>query len=326
MKNALINEFEAIQAGPGQAAGSMAILPLLRVNPAQQAYISLHQALAEGSLVIGEVSQGGSVPELKVSNKGRQAVLILDGEELRGAKQNRVLNTCILVGPESELTVPVSCTEAGRWSYDSSIFRESRHMMSPSSRSSLKEDVHLSLMTSGKARSNQGRVWDDIRLKHEQYGTRSGTGAMSDIFAGRAEDLGRILEAFPLLEGQCGICAFFGDGFAGLDYVSRPSVWKDLHDKIIRSYALDSLHQQQEAPKPRAEQLSAFIDQLSQCRVEAYPGVGLGEDLRLKQQGLIGSALLWQEELAHLSAYPLQSAARGGNDRYQSPRHRSHTL
>lgn len=323
MKNALSNEFEAIKAGPGQAASSMAMLPLLRVNPARHSYFSLHQALAEGSLVIGEVSQGGSVPELKVSNKGQQTVLILDGEELRGAKQNRVLNTCILVGPESTLTVPVSCTEAGRWSYESPVFRESCHIMSPSSRSGLKEDVQESLRMSGQARSNQGRVWDDIRLKHEQHGTRSGTGAMSDIFAGRAQDLEQILEAFPLLEGQCGICAFFGDRFAGLDFVSLPSVWKDLHDKIIRSYALDALRTRQEAQLPKAEQLGACIDQLSKCQVEAYPGVGLGEDLRLKQQGLIGSALLWQEELAHLSAYPPHNAVTGEYDRYQSPRHRS---
>ena len=38
-------------------------------------------------------SHGGSVPELKVINKAEIPILLLDGEELVGAKQNRVLNT-----------------------------------------------------------------------------------------------------------------------------------------------------------------------------------------------------------------------------------------
>ena len=33
------------------------------------------------------------MPELRVVNKGDARILVLDGEELRGAKQNRVLNT-----------------------------------------------------------------------------------------------------------------------------------------------------------------------------------------------------------------------------------------
>jgi hypothetical protein len=57
-------------------------------------------------------------------------VLLLDGEELAGAKQNRVLNTTILLPEKSETVVPVSCTEANRWSYLSALFEESGEVMS----------------------------------------------------------------------------------------------------------------------------------------------------------------------------------------------------
>ena len=60
-------------------------------------HLTLKEALDKDALLISEVSHGGSVPELKVINKGSAPVLLLDGEELSEAKQNRVLNTTILV-------------------------------------------------------------------------------------------------------------------------------------------------------------------------------------------------------------------------------------
>ena len=43
------------------------------------------------------VSKGGSVPELKVTYNAPEMVLIQDVEELVGAKQNRIMNTTILI-------------------------------------------------------------------------------------------------------------------------------------------------------------------------------------------------------------------------------------
>jgi hypothetical protein len=57
-----------------------------------------------------------------VVNRGPEPVLIIDGEELVGAKQNRVVNLTILVAAQSALTIPVSCVEAGRWTARSRAF------------------------------------------------------------------------------------------------------------------------------------------------------------------------------------------------------------
>ena len=84
--------------------------PLLAID-----CISLEDALAAGTTQMTEVSAEGHVPELRVKNSGKAPVLILDGEELVGAKQNRTANVTILVAAYSEIVIPVSCIEAGRW-------------------------------------------------------------------------------------------------------------------------------------------------------------------------------------------------------------------
>src|ERR1700730_11677852 len=65
----------------------------------------------------GEVSEAGSVLFLKVVNGADRQLLLLDGEELLGAKQNRILNTTVLVDAHTEVIIPVSCVEQGRWGY-----------------------------------------------------------------------------------------------------------------------------------------------------------------------------------------------------------------
>ncbi len=55
---------------------------------------------------VTEVSEAGSVPFLQVANGADRPLLLLDGEELIGAKQNRILNTTVLVAARTEVTIP----------------------------------------------------------------------------------------------------------------------------------------------------------------------------------------------------------------------------
>ena len=123
-------QMEGIRFGEIQIHNHVAVIPLIGANGAGPDYLTLKEAMEKSLLRVTEVSENGSVPELKVMNLGETPVLLLDGEELSGAKQNRVLNTTILLREKSETVVPVSCTEHGRWFYCSSRFEESGHIMS----------------------------------------------------------------------------------------------------------------------------------------------------------------------------------------------------
>ncbi|MFQ6107780.1 MAG: ARPP-1 family domain-containing protein [Thermoplasmata archaeon] len=86
-------------------------------------YVLLSDALESGQVEITEVSEGGAVPVVRVTNRDSKPVLMIDGEELVGCKQNRMLNSTILVPARSTIDVPVSCIERSRWNYTSGRFR-----------------------------------------------------------------------------------------------------------------------------------------------------------------------------------------------------------
>src|SRR5436190_16565128 len=90
-------------------AGGLQVFGLYWEAPTGVDYRTLDEAVAAGTLEVSEVTDGGSVPQLKVHNKDCLAVFLMAGEHLRGGKQNRVLNASILVAAQSDLPIPVSC-------------------------------------------------------------------------------------------------------------------------------------------------------------------------------------------------------------------------
>ena len=112
---------DAFQLGEPVEHRGILITPLFPRRDPVAAYVTLDEALPRG-LRITETSDAGSVPELLVENATDSDVLLYDGEELVGAKQNRILNVSVLVGAGAKLPIPVSCVEQGRWSRQSDSF------------------------------------------------------------------------------------------------------------------------------------------------------------------------------------------------------------
>jgi hypothetical protein len=251
------------------------------------------------------------VPELRLVNKGDQRVLVLDGEELRGAKQNRVLNTTILVSHFSTLVVPVSCTEAGRWSYASPQFAESEVVAERHVRYAMRETTHASLAAGVGHRSDQGRVWREVDAMHARQRTDSATRAMRDSYEAKKQDLDRVLAAFPRLDHQKGMLVLHGERVVGLDYVSRSRQYADLHDKLLRSYAFEALVSD---GKPGERDVAdAFLGRIAELSGRRFKSPGLGWDVRFQGAGVLGSALVYRGSAVHAAFFDL--GAEGGAGR-----------
>ena len=303
-----------------QTYGAIRILPLIAEQIQAPAYLSMREAMTKGWLTVSEVSQEGSVPNLQVRNDADLPVILLDGEELKGAKQNRILNTSVLIAPHSGLVVPVSCTEAGRWGYSNPVFSESGNILSHSMRASKLDRVSENLKSNRGYDAEQGVVWDEIRNLQSEHKVHSQTSAMHDVFEDMGAKLEEIASHFPLVEGQCGIFVEAKGKFVGLDLLSLSSVWKDVHAKIIRSYAIDFIKDALYDQAPHVLNPDAIYNLIGSSVLSSNRSVGLGVDHRFEAAEIIGSALVYEDCFVHAAIYPKQNAYV--NERYQPSRRR----
>lgn len=301
-----------VKLGDPQVHLNLTLYPLLGPGCAEPGYRLLDEALASGCARITEVSESGSVPDLSLVNDCAEAVLLLDGEELVGAKQNRILNLTILAPPGTTLLIPVSCVEAGRWQADAAAFSSAPRAHFAEGRARKARQVSESLRTSGTRRSDQAEVWDDIARKSERLAAHSATGAAEALYATHRARLDAYRAAFAPVEGQVGALFAINGQATGFDLFDSPATLAGLLPKLVESNALDAI----DALRPGSDSAPAIEPQVllaaaAGAATTTFKALGQGEDLRLEGPGLTGGALLKDGRVVHLCAFRVEVAATG---------------
>ncbi len=325
MQNTLIEQqLGHLTLGEAQWIHNLSVYPLLADEDSLPGYLTLDQALNARQARITEVSEGGHVPELAFENLADQPILLLDGEELVGAKQNRVLNVTLLVPGGSKLVIPVSCVEMGRWSHNSAEFSSGGRALYSRARAAKMAQVSSSLRDRGTRQSDQGAIWDDIAFKMNERGEASSTQAMADIYAGAEARLSDYEQAFRPIPRQSGAVFAINGQIAGMELFDAPAAFAAYLPKLVRSYALDALDAPRETPPAvEAETIRQFLKQLGAATQERYPASGAGEDVRLEGEVITGGALEHEGKLIHLAAYRIAPRNRANAGEHASPLARS---
>jgi len=301
-----MNLFDTIQLGEPVVHRGIVVTPLFPRRCPVAEYLTLDEALPRG-LRVTETSEAGSVPELVVANPLAEQVLLYDGEELLGAKQNRILNVTVLVAGKATLPIPVSCVEEGRWRHVSPDFASAPHISHAHLRRRKAQTLAAAPLARGIA---QGEVWDEVRAKAARMDAGSPTMANADTFRAHGRRLRKLEDAFPAAPGQSGAILALGDDLC-LDYVSRPDAFVRLWPKLRAGYLLDALERLDAPPAPPAR-VEAFCSGLDGALGTRGPSAGLGADIRLRGPGVIGSALALDSETIQLSAFTSGEGDRVG--------------
>lgn len=337
----------SLALAPRQAHKLLTVWPLLGTAPtAAPAYVSLAEALERGDVAITELPQGASVPYVLVSNRGGVAVLVLFGEELRGALQNRTANASFLIPPGGEVEIDVSCVEQGRWSsrpgQGAMRFGSSGDVLSSSLRAKMHAKVALARKRGLRFDADQGEVWGEVADRVAYSRALSPSGAYADYIATRQRDLDEASAAFACVPGQVGFVAAIGDEVVGLEAIGRPEVFAKALPGLLRAYLVDAIdaalvreprasHAERPAsrssrslgadpgaagdappvpPAPRFDAPEAFLAALREAPADTGPSLGLGIDVRIAGEGVCGCALV-EGDVVHLTAFP-PAAERAG--------------
>ncbi len=281
---------------------ALCVFPLFSESNGKVKYRLSDEALADESLLIEEISEGGSVPDLLVENKGDVRVLFLEGEELVGAKQNRILNTSVLVAAHTKIKIPVSCVEQGRWGYKSRYFGSSGSHSPSKLRRALKASVSLSVKENRGHTSDQGAVWNAVACHLSAHAVDSDTAAMSDAFDTYQDRIASFRENLKYVDGATGVAVAIGEKIVALDVFDKPSTCRKVWDRLLSGVVFDALEAgetDQHASVTDVEQLVASVGDLPWEQAEP---VGEGEEYRAEsKQGDHASALAFEDTVVHSS-------------------------
>jgi hypothetical protein len=301
-----IDAIRGVTFGPEMRFQNLTMMPIIRNDDGCPDYVTLDEALGNESAEITEVNDGGQIPELKIVVKGATPVLLLDGEELIGAKQNRVLNLTILAPAQRATVIPVSCVESGRWRRMSRAFASSPRTQFAEGRAAKMRQVTASLNAAGRRASDQHDVWRRIADKSARLNAPSDTSAMSAVFEKVDPGLDEFVCAFTPLERQVGAVFYINGRAAGLELFDAADTWRQLSAKLIRSFAVDAIDlQRRRAATSNTPAPPAFVAAIASSAASSFAAVGEGDDVRFSGSDISAAALVARGRVIHLSAFPV---------------------
>lgn len=325
--------WSSLQVGECVEQGNMQLFGLSHgMRPAID-YLTLDRALKVGNgkeFRVEEVSVGGSVTDLKVHNGLDSPVLLVEGEILLGAKQNRTVYTTILVDRKSDITIPVACVEQGRWSHR------------PATRFTLSEQYahsslrYAKLASLGKVRAaagerashdrqraypvDQGGVWDEVQSFEMCHGTQSPTSSADEAYRVVRDRLGEPIE-FTCPRDCSGIAVTIDGRLAGIECFDRPDTMEKVFPRLIQSYVSEAMLRQvisrgrkrtgtrgsaddtgadvEENHPLAAAAVESFLRDVAASKVTSAAGVGMGEDLRAQASDWSAAVLAYEKSGLH---------------------------
>jgi len=284
------------------------------------------------------------VPELQVTNGTGKRVLLLDGEELIGAKQNRILNTTILVEAGSEVRIPVSCVEQHRWDRGMTAMH-SGEVAYPELRGLKAHQVYESLKATGLHKSDQFAMWTHLDEKLAYLKNRPATSRMEAMYEEDRKSLEEVTRGLPYPAGACGVAVAIDGRLVCADVFDAPSTLERLWNRLVISYALDARATARPVPSagpagasggvattgpamPTPEQVSRFLSLPAGTPVEYFASPGIGQSMRFRTPDRIGSALAHEEVVVHLEVFPSNGQSRQayGHTRIARPSQRGSSV
>ncbi|MFO7973574.1 MAG: HIRAN domain-containing protein [Candidatus Hydrogenedentota bacterium] len=294
---------EGLRLGKAMHYRNATVFPLYLENGHDRAYVLLDEAFEAGTADVTETSDSGSVPEVLVKNRGDRPILLPEGEILTGAKQNRVVNITILVAAHSELVVPVSCVEQGRWSTVSERFRAT-HFATPTLRARKCERVWANAARKGIFESDQGEVWHDVAEELAYADAPSRTSSLTDGFEASRGKVENYREHIRLPDDAAGVAIARGNDVVSVELFDTPGTMQHLWPRMSEACFFTFAHDHGKAEAAPEDIIQDFLSRIQDSLEVLTQTPGVGVSIGLHGGNVSGTGLCHDERLLHLAAFP----------------------
>ena len=282
--------------------------------------LTLDEALKSQS---AEVLETGTVNELIIKNKSSEnSILILEGTIVKGGKQNRVINTTLILDKESECKVPTTCVEQSRWGYnvpndffnsdnlnsnkkilefDSHFF--SSNYISPTMYCSLNKSVNKGLSL-GSYHSNQTEMWNEIQTHNSSLDVKSTTQDYTKIFRDKEKEINEYYEKFK--EGLDntvfnGLLAVIKGKRIFLNFSCDSEIMDVRLRPFIESIVVESFSLEQNSIGSTYLKIEEFLNSLPSIAIKTHKNKSGDLDIRFNDQDIVGSYYMHNNDLIFLT-------------------------
>jgi len=274
-------------------------------------YITLEEGVKAGLVKISE-DKDAQVRRLLISNLSNKVLFIHVGEIVKGGKQDRTMQTSLVVPPKTKnMPVPSFCVEQSRWSGGKAFAAEG--VIVPD------KSMKLAVQT-----GSQGRVWSNV----DKYKTRarrnaaaaSGKEVKSSKSSSVNEELAdkdfrklisgyekSLMDATKRFERPRGLATIVDGQISTVDIYHASSLFQKLYPKLLKSAAAEAAAGQFPITPP-----SVTVVQLVDFLTGAWDGkehtTKLGYDnvvVRIVTRKTLASQLFFKDKLIHVQILKL---------------------
>jgi len=290
MISTLSSEIELLDA---QVHKNMAIIPVRTPKNYKFDIMTLKKGFQLGLAEVREMEKS-TVNTLIVDNKSSVPLILVDGEEIVGGDQNRIVNATILIAPQHEMKIPVNCTEHGRWGYKHE-FRQSEHIADLRTR-------RLKAHAKYNRENVQQTVWNSIDNLEADYGFSSKTQAMSESYENVKTDLNEFIKAFDIADGQNGVVVIIGGEIKGFEIFFNSEIYREYHEKILKSYLINTKINDS-VFTINSDAAFELITSVVDSEFSEKPNIGLEKPYEFKGDDGISEIYTYQDEMIHFSYF-----------------------
>ena len=263
-------------------------------------FLTLKKGYEMGLVEIKEL-ENSTVNTVLCKNDSVAPLILIDGDEITGAMQNRIINDTLLIPAKSTINIPVSCTEHGRWhtkgeGAESRTFKPSLYSANHSTRSRKSR-------ASYEERDYQGEVWDSISEFESRSNFKSMTSALNDSYENLKDKQNDYLSKFHIEDGQNGVIFIVNGEVKGLELFYNHSIYKEYHEKLCRSYIIEAIVEKKSVDNIDRLKLMKVLENISQSEFKSKKSIGLGDNLKFSNDFGSGSGLVWEDELIHMTFF-----------------------